>query len=264
MKHLFKMVKCKVKEMVLFNPPFNPLPPSPQEAFFFDVLILKVMGFYQFLFLFNNNVVTITRKIHASLEKFEDILEKLSSLWTEHRRIIPFFQTISILLIILFFSYVIEERVSLLPQVSTEDPEFVRERSPSPAKNKTSNILSIRNLVRPFTLRQLREFLSRSGTVIEDGFWIDRIKSHCYVTVSTIFCSLDFNQSSWSYNHWFLSSSYLWSYSTLSSVKSLIFFFFSFIFKLSLIFLLSYWPRSAVIELELPLPANMITLQSTF
>lgn len=39
--------------------------------------------------------------------------------------------------------------------------------------------------VRPFTLGQLKELLGRTGTLVEDGFWIDKIKSHCYVTVSS-------------------------------------------------------------------------------
>lgn len=39
--------------------------------------------------------------------------------------------------------------------------------------------------VRPFTLGQLKELLSRTGTLVEEGFWIDKIKSHCYVTVSS-------------------------------------------------------------------------------
>lgn len=43
--------------------------------------------------------------------------------------------------------------------------------------------------VRPFTLGQLKELLNRTGAVVEDGFWIDKIKSHCYVTVS-VFCFL--------------------------------------------------------------------------
>ena len=90
----------------------------------------------------------------------------------------------------MFFLLIIAEKVSLLPQVSTEDPEFVRERSASPPKNDQSNVLIIRNLVRPFTLRQLREFLGKFGTIAEDGFWIDRIKSHCYVTVSIIIRAL--------------------------------------------------------------------------
>lgn len=28
------------------------------------------------------------------------------------------------------------------------------------------------------------ELLKRTGSVLEEGFWIDKIKSHCYVTVS--------------------------------------------------------------------------------
>ena len=39
--------------------------------------------------------------------------------------------------------------------------------------------------VRPFTLGQLKELLNRTGSMVEEGFWIDKIKSHCYVTVST-------------------------------------------------------------------------------
>lgn len=54
-------------------------------------------------------------------------------------------------------------------------------RPPSPAKNEISPVLYIRNLVRPFTLNQLRELLSRTGTITENGFWINKIKSECYV-----------------------------------------------------------------------------------
>ncbi|KAI1888632.1 hypothetical protein AGOR_G00187150 [Albula goreensis] len=50
---------------------------------------------------------------------------------------------------------------------------------------KTTNIVHVRNLVRPFTLVQLKELLNRTGTVVEEGFWIDKIKSHCYVTYSS-------------------------------------------------------------------------------
>lgn len=39
--------------------------------------------------------------------------------------------------------------------------------------------------VRPFTLGQLKELLNRTGSVVEEGFWIDKIKSHCFVTVSS-------------------------------------------------------------------------------
>lgn len=59
-------------------------------------------------------------------------------------------------------------------------------RPPSPAKNEPSPILYIKNLVRPFTLNQLKELLSRTGTIKENGFWINKIKSECYVQYETL------------------------------------------------------------------------------
>uniref|UniRef100_A0A8D8SB80 Apoptotic chromatin condensation inducer in the nucleus n=1 Tax=Cacopsylla melanoneura TaxID=428564 RepID=A0A8D8SB80_9HEMI len=48
-----------------------------------------------------------------------------------------------------------------------------------------TNVLYIYNLTRPFTLGQLRELLSRTGKIATDGFWIDNIKSKCYVEYET-------------------------------------------------------------------------------
>lgn len=56
---------------------------------------------------------------------------------------------------------------------------------PSPAKNPVSDVLFITNLVRPFTVKQLKELLERTGKLKEDGFWTDRIKSKCYVQYNT-------------------------------------------------------------------------------
>ncbi|XP_015113742.1 apoptotic chromatin condensation inducer in the nucleus [Diachasma alloeum] len=53
--------------------------------------------------------------------------------------------------------------------------------SPSPPVAQPTSILLIKNLVRPFTLNQIKELLSRTGTIVENGFWIDRIKSKCFV-----------------------------------------------------------------------------------
>lgn len=50
-------------------------------------------------------------------------------------------------------------------------------------KNVEQDILCITNLVRPFTLTQLKELLQRTGKIVRDGFWIDSIKSKCYVQV---------------------------------------------------------------------------------
>ena len=47
--------------------------------------------------------------------------------------------------------------------------------SPSP-------IVFLRNLVRPFTSKQLNELLSRTGKITEEGIWMDKIKSKCLVT----------------------------------------------------------------------------------
>ena len=58
-------------------------------------------------------------------------------------------------------------------------------KSPSPPAAIPTSILLIKNLVRPFTLNQIRELLSRTGTIVENGFWMDRIKSKCFVEVRT-------------------------------------------------------------------------------
>uniref|UniRef100_A0A672YWR0 Apoptotic chromatin condensation inducer in the nucleus-like n=1 Tax=Sphaeramia orbicularis TaxID=375764 RepID=A0A672YWR0_9TELE len=68
--------------------------------------------------------------------------------------------------------------------VTIDDP-IRTNRQLSPPRGKVSNIIHVTNLVRPFTLGQLKELLNRTGSVVEDGFWIDKIKSHCYVTYST-------------------------------------------------------------------------------
>ncbi|KAK2821961.1 hypothetical protein Q5P01_022026 [Channa striata] len=68
--------------------------------------------------------------------------------------------------------------------ITIDDPVRTA-RQPSPPRGKVSNIVHICNLVRPFTLGQLKELLSRTGTLVEEGFWIDKIKSHCYVTYSS-------------------------------------------------------------------------------
>ncbi|XP_014062500.2 apoptotic chromatin condensation inducer in the nucleus isoform X2 [Salmo salar] len=68
--------------------------------------------------------------------------------------------------------------------VTIDDPVRTA-KQPSPPRGKVSNIVHVCNLVRPFTLGQLKELLNRTGSVVEDGFWIDKIKSHCYVTYSS-------------------------------------------------------------------------------
>lgn len=50
------------------------------------------------------------------------------------------------------------------------------------ARPPPSASICLSNLVRPFTLPALREKLAAFGTV--SYFWINIVKSHCYVTVS--------------------------------------------------------------------------------
>lgn len=59
------------------------------------------------------------------------------------------------------------------------------QNSPSPPRHKVSDVLFISNLVRPFTVNQLKELLARTGSIVEAGFWIDKIKSKCYVQYKT-------------------------------------------------------------------------------
>lgn len=72
-------------------------------------------------------------------------------------------------------------------QLSMTEPEepMAARRSPSPAHNPVSKIVHVRNLVRPFTIGQLKELLKRTGVVVENGFWIDKIKSHCFAKYET-------------------------------------------------------------------------------
>ncbi|CAG0891562.1 unnamed protein product [Darwinula stevensoni] len=50
----------------------------------------------------------------------------------------------------------------------------------TPPHYPPSQVIVITNLVRPFTIAQLKELLGRTGTLLEGKFWIDRIKSKCY------------------------------------------------------------------------------------
>lgn len=62
-----------------------------------------------------------------------------------------------------------------------KDNDSIITRPPSPPRHKQSSVLYITNLVRPFTLPQLKNLLQRTGRLVENGFWIDKIKSKCYV-----------------------------------------------------------------------------------
>lgn len=67
----------------------------------------------------------------------------------------------------------------------SEDSKKQR-RSASPDGRSATEVLFITNLVRPFTVPQLRELLARTGTIAPNGFYIDKIKSKCYVKYTDV------------------------------------------------------------------------------
>ncbi|KAH7652705.1 apoptotic chromatin condensation inducer in the nucleus protein [Dioscorea alata] len=55
-----------------------------------------------------------------------------------------------------------------------------KERTVPPSQNTATNSLRIDRFLRPFTLTAVKELLGKTGTVC--NFWMDQIKTHCYVT----------------------------------------------------------------------------------
>lgn len=84
-------------------------------------------------------------------------------------------------------------------------PEEINEIEPkkksSAKRMMTTNVIRITNLVRPFTVGQLRDLLQRTGRIVANGFWMDSIKSQCIVeyenedqAIETVYA---LNESQW-------------------------------------------------------------------
>lgn len=75
---------------------------------------------------------------------------------------------------------------------AVEGPAVVVRKPPTiaPARHATTCVVIIRNLTRPFTLRQLQTLLQRTGRIVKDGFWVDMIKSVCLAQVHCLECSI--------------------------------------------------------------------------
>ncbi|KAL3504686.1 hypothetical protein ACH5RR_034527 [Cinchona calisaya] len=58
------------------------------------------------------------------------------------------------------------------------------ERVVPPSSKTPTNSLRVDHFVRPFTLKAVQELLSKTGKVC--NFWMDHIKTHCYVTFTSI------------------------------------------------------------------------------
>uniref|UniRef100_A0A2S2NZJ1 Apoptotic chromatin condensation inducer in the nucleus n=1 Tax=Schizaphis graminum TaxID=13262 RepID=A0A2S2NZJ1_SCHGA len=65
--------------------------------------------------------------------------------------------------------------------LAEEKYEVEPKKKSSVKRITTTSVIRITNLVRPFTVGQLRDLLQRTGKIVSNGFWIDTIKSQCIV-----------------------------------------------------------------------------------
>ncbi|XAR62296.1 hypothetical protein NMG60_11017009 [Bertholletia excelsa] len=67
---------------------------------------------------------------------------------------------------------------------STAGDNVLKERVVPPSSKPPTNSLRIDRFLRPFTLKAVQELLGKTGTIT--SFWMDHIKTHCFVTYSSI------------------------------------------------------------------------------
>ncbi|KAI3767727.1 hypothetical protein L2E82_18090 [Cichorium intybus] len=67
---------------------------------------------------------------------------------------------------------------------SSVSREEAKERVVPPSSKPATTSLRIDRFLRPFTLKAVQELLGKTGTVV--SFWMDQIKTHCYVTYSSV------------------------------------------------------------------------------
>ncbi|XP_015890890.3 uncharacterized protein LOC107425402 [Ziziphus jujuba] len=67
---------------------------------------------------------------------------------------------------------------------STVSEDATKERVVPPSPKTPTNSLRIDRFLRPFTLKAVQELLGKTGKVT--NFWMDHIKTHCYVTYSSV------------------------------------------------------------------------------
>ncbi|XP_059432289.1 uncharacterized protein LOC132165655 [Corylus avellana] len=67
---------------------------------------------------------------------------------------------------------------------STNSENTPKERVVPPSQKPPTNSLRIDRFLRPFTLKAVHELLGKTGSVT--SFWMDHIKTHCYVTYSSV------------------------------------------------------------------------------
>ncbi|KAJ1296786.1 hypothetical protein BS78_01G329100 [Paspalum vaginatum] len=67
---------------------------------------------------------------------------------------------------------------------STASVDSPKERIVPPSQKPATTSLRIDRFVRPFTLKAVQELLGKTGSL--QDFWMDHIKTHCYVTFSSV------------------------------------------------------------------------------
>ncbi|MED6179729.1 hypothetical protein PIB30_003528 [Stylosanthes scabra] len=67
---------------------------------------------------------------------------------------------------------------------STVTDDAPKERIVPPSQKPPTNSLRIDRFLRPFTLKAVQELLGKTGSV--SSFWMDQIKTHCYVTYASV------------------------------------------------------------------------------
>ncbi|KAG4989881.1 hypothetical protein JHK82_032192 [Glycine max] len=67
---------------------------------------------------------------------------------------------------------------------SSATDDTPKEHIVPPSQRSPTNSLRIDRFLRPFTLKAVQELLGKTGNV--SSFWMDQIKTHCYVTYSSV------------------------------------------------------------------------------
>ncbi|GMI68643.1 ACINUS [Hibiscus trionum] len=67
---------------------------------------------------------------------------------------------------------------------STDSEDTPKEQDVTPSQKPPTTSLRVDNFLRPFTLKAVQQLLGKTGIIT--SFWMDHIKTHCYVTYSSV------------------------------------------------------------------------------
>ncbi|WCJ34049.1 Apoptotic chromatin condensation inducer in the nucleus [Euphorbia peplus] len=81
------------------------------------------------------------------------------------------------------FSPMLSRRNFSRSDSTVSNEETPKERVVPPSQKPPTNSLRIDRFLRPFTIKAVQELLGKTGTIT--SFWMDHIKTHCYVSYSS-------------------------------------------------------------------------------